>query len=58
MVDIVLLAASCTLDVLPPVAEKAYEMDNKPNIFRGNETQWAGSREIISLFPVEAELFS
>jgi hypothetical protein len=22
---------------LPPAAEKAYEMDNKPNIFRDNE---------------------
>ena len=44
MVNIVLLAASCTLEPLPPAAEKAYEMDNKPYVFRGNETEWAGSR--------------
>ena len=42
--------------VLPPAAEKAYEMDNKPNTFRDNEIQWAGSRETISLLRSEAEL--
>jgi hypothetical protein len=57
MVDIVLLAASCPLDVLPPVAEKAYEMDNKPNIFRDNETPWAGSRETISLLRSRRSFF-
>jgi hypothetical protein len=43
--------------VLPPAAEKAYEMDNKPNIFRDNETQWAGSRETISLLQSRKSFF-
>jgi len=49
MVNIVLLAASCTLDPCHQTAEKAYEMDNKPIVFRGIETEWAGSRERTSI---------
>ena len=36
MVNIRPAGASCTPEVLPP-AEKAYEMDNKPNLVRVNE---------------------
>ena len=37
MVNIRPAGASCTPEVLPPAAEKAYEMDNKPNLVRVNE---------------------
>src|ERR1019366_7309526 len=42
---------------LPPTAEKAYEMVNKPNIFGGNETQWAGSRERTSILRSRRSFF-
>ena len=48
MVNIVLLAASCILDRCHQQQRKLTRMDHKPNIFRGNPTQWAGSRERIS----------
>src|SRR5437899_6919012 len=48
MVNIVLLAASCILDRCHQQQRRLTRMDHKPNIFRGNPTQWAGSRERIS----------
>ena len=42
---------------LPPAAEKAYEMGNKPNVFGGNETKWAGSREITSILRSRRSFF-
>src|SRR5881227_2344367 len=57
MVNIVLLAASCTLDPCHQTAEKAYEMDNKPIVFRGIETEWAGSRERTSILRLRRSFF-
>jgi hypothetical protein len=57
MVNIVLLAASCTLEPCHPAAEKAYEMDNQPNVFRGIETEWAGSREKTSILRSRRSFF-
>ncbi len=57
MVDIVLLAASCTLDLCHQQQRKLTRMDNKPNIF--GVTKHSGlDLERESPPPVEAELFS
>jgi len=56
MVDIVLLAASCTLERCHPQQRNLMIMDNKPNLQR-NETQWAGSRETISLLRSRQSFF-
>jgi len=58
MVDIVLLAASCTLELCHPQPRKLTRMDNKPNLFRGNENRvgWISRKNLDP--PVEAELFS
>src|SRR6202043_4259518 len=38
MVDIVLLAASCTLELYHQQQRNLTRMNNRPNLFRGNET--------------------
>jgi hypothetical protein len=50
------LAALSKLDSIVIRAEKLTRMDNKPNLSREVNLQWAGSRERISA-PVEAEFF-
>ncbi|MGO9434766.1 MAG: hypothetical protein ACLP00_10825, partial [Terracidiphilus sp.] len=48
MVDIVLLAASCTLELDHQQQRNLTRMEQQAKPLQGNETEWAGSRERFS----------
>jgi hypothetical protein len=47
MVDIVLLAASCTLELCHPQQRNLMRMDNRPNLFRdkANRVGWISRKQ-------------
>ena len=59
MVNVILLAVSCILELRYQTAEKPYEEWHQAgqNLFPDNETEWAGSRETISLLRSRRSFF-
>jgi len=58
MVDIVLLAASCTLELDHQQQQRNLtRMGQQAKPLQGNETEWAGSRERTSILPSRRSFF-